>query len=172
MGTVSRYKVTVRGTDIELRGYVDGDATLRLTAKSLEGLGLVIASPAPAGFNPFAITEPDYPPTLENSIDVLTGIGATADGIVDLIEKFAALHFAQAIVIRNERYLREQAEAELRDRELHHFETEQMVAGASAVADALSDNWEQGDLAGAVSEAIGFLRGMTTDHTDGSVTRD
>ena len=35
-----------------------------------------------------------------------------------------------------------------------------MIAGASAVADSLEQNWEQGDLAGAVNGAIGFLRGM------------
>jgi hypothetical protein len=186
---MTRYKITVRGTDIELRGYLDGEGTLRLTAKSLEGIGLVVASEAPDGWNPFAITEPDYPPSLEKSIDVLTGIGASADSIVDLIEKFAAIHFGQAQVIRGERYLREQAEAELRDRELHHFEVEQenaslkasrdqytrdmvtrvneaegevdqMKAGAAEIAQALSDNWEQGDLAGAVNEAIEFLRGM------------
>jgi hypothetical protein len=36
------------------------------------------------------------------------------------------------------------------------------AAEASAIADALSNNWESGDLAGAVNEAIAYLRGLET----------
>lgn len=122
---MSRYRITVRGTDIELRGIIDGDATLRLTSQSLEGIGLVIASPAEDDYDPFGITYPDDPPSLEQSIDVLTGIAASVDNLVGLIETFATLHYSQAMVIRNERFLHEQAEAELLKRELHHFEVEQ-----------------------------------------------
>lgn len=162
---MTRYKITVRGTDMELRGYVDTNPEdLAAFAKSVEGRGVVVASEAPQGWNPFGITEPDYPPSLENSIDLLSSLAATSENMVDLIERFAALHFSQAMVIRGERYQHERAEAELLSRELHHFETEQMVAGASAIADSLEKNWEQGDLAGAVNQAIGFLRGMTADH--------
>ena len=39
-------------------------------------------------------------------------------------------------------------------------EVDGVRAEASEIADALSDNWEQGDLAGAVNSAITFLRGL------------
>jgi hypothetical protein len=181
-----RYKITVRGTDMELRGYLDGEATLRVTAKVMEGIGLVIASPAEDDYNPFAITEPDYPPTPERSYAVITEMYADSTDINNFMERLAVLHFGQANVIRGERYLRERAEAELRDRELHHFETEQeyerlkesrddytrMMVGrvndaegendrlkaklgvAADAAKLLEDNWESGDLAFAVTEAI------------------
>jgi hypothetical protein len=122
----SRYKITARGTDIELRGYIDGEATLRLTAKSLEGIAIVVASEAPQGWHPFAITEPEFPPTQEGSFAVITQMYAEAANVVEFMERVSMLHFMQANVIRGERYLREQAEAELRDRELHHCETEQI----------------------------------------------
>jgi hypothetical protein len=122
---MTRYKITVRGTDIELRGYLDGEATLRVTAKVMEGIGLVIASPAEDDFDPFAITEPEYPPTPERSYAVITEMYADSTDINNFMETLAMLHFGQANVIRGERYLREQAEAELRNRELHHFEVEQ-----------------------------------------------
>lgn len=122
-----RYKVTVRGDGAELRGYVTVPTmeALGLAAKAVKPIGVMVASPAAEDFNPFAISEPEHPPTLENSIDVLTGIAASSTGLVDVIERFAAIHVGQAMVIRGERYQREQAEAELRDRELHHFETEE-----------------------------------------------
>jgi hypothetical protein len=191
---MTRFRVTVRGTDIELRGYVDGEATLRVTSKVLDGIGIVVASPAADDYNPFAITEPDYPPTPERSYAVLTQLFADSADINQFLEQASLLHFGQANVIRGERYLREKAEAELRDRELHHFEVEQELAQikgtqdqytrdmvarvdeaegendrlkgraaeASAIADALSNNWESGDLAGAVNEAIAYLRGLET----------
>jgi hypothetical protein len=121
---VSRFRITVRGTDIELRGYIDGEATLRVTAKVMEGIGLVVASPAEDDYNPFQITQPEHPPTIEGSREVIIRMmeGTDAAGFIDRV---AEVHFAQANVIRGERYQREQAEAELRDRELHHFEVEQ-----------------------------------------------
>lgn len=155
---MTRYRITVRGTDIELRGIVDGEPNLFHLTGQMEDFALVIASEAPDDYSPFGITEPENPPSLETSIDILTSIAASSDGIVNLIENFASLHYGQAVVIRNERFLRERAEAEQRDRELHHFETEQMVAGASAVAEALEQNWVQGNLADAVNNAIDFLR--------------
>jgi hypothetical protein len=186
---VTRYKITVRGTDVELRGYIDGEATLRVTAKVMDGIGIVVASPAPDDFNPFAISQPEHPPTPDASIDIIRGMWESSENPEDFLTNMAMMHFAQANVIRGERGRAERAEAaiamvddeyhrmmvgrvdeaegeadrlraELRDRELHHFETEQRVAGASAVAAALEANWEQGDLAGAVNRAIGFLRGM------------
>jgi len=157
---VSRFRVTIRGDGTEIRGYATIEAMASLTSPPGEQPYMVIASPAEDDFDPFAITEPDYPPTPERSFAVITELYADSENIVDFMERLSVIHFGQANVIRGESYLRERAEAELRDRELHHFETEQMVAGAAVIADSLEKNWEQGDLAGAVNEAIGFLRGM------------
>jgi hypothetical protein len=127
-----RYKITVRGQGVELRGRfdepTDEDAsTLRYFAEQMEPFGIVVASPAEDDFDPFAIDQPEHPPTLENSIDVLTGIAASSTGLVEVIERFAAVHHAQAQIIRMERGRRMQLEKELLSRELHHFETEQIV---------------------------------------------
>jgi len=155
---MTRFRVTIRGEGVELRGYVDN--YLPGIARVIEPYGVVVASPAPDDYDPFAISEPEYPPTYEGSFDVISGLLEDAPDAPEFLSRVAYLHLAQANVIRGERYLREQAEAELRDRELHHFETEQMIAGAAGIADSLEKNWEQGDLAGAVNEAIGYLRGM------------
>lgn len=45
----NRYRVTVRGTDIELRGVIDGYPTLRAFSHDVKAAGLVIASPLPTG---------------------------------------------------------------------------------------------------------------------------
>lgn len=53
-----RWRVTVRAdapARIELRGYVDADgAQLTALADALDGVALVIASPAEVGYDPFA----------------------------------------------------------------------------------------------------------------------
>lgn len=121
---MGRHKITIRGTDLELRGYIDGDATLRVTAKVMEGIGLVIASPAEDDYDPFGITYPEHPPTLEASREVILGLLEGVDAAT-FIDRVATLHFGQATVIRNERHLHETAERELLARELHHFEVEQ-----------------------------------------------
>jgi hypothetical protein len=121
-----RFRVTVRGTDLELRGYIDGEATLRVTSKALEGIGLVIASPAEDDFDPFAIDQPEYPPTIEHSLDVIGDVVQVADSDMQMmVQMLASIHYAQANVIRMERGRRMQLEKELLSRELHHFETEQ-----------------------------------------------
>jgi hypothetical protein len=43
----------VRGTDVELRGYVDGLANARLLSQQMEGIGVVAASAADADYDPF-----------------------------------------------------------------------------------------------------------------------
>jgi hypothetical protein len=122
-----RHKVTVRGTDIELRGYIDGEATLRVTAKVMEGVGLVIASPAEDDFDPFAISEPDYPPTLDASADIVQAMWDSKESVGEFLARVSYMHFMQANVIRGERGRAERAEKELLSRELHHFETEQII---------------------------------------------
>lgn len=125
---MTRYKITLRGVDIELRGYVDGDANLRIIADTVDPMGLmVVASVAPDDFDPFRITDPEHAPSIEASKEVIAGVFRQSFSNESLIEMLATLHMAQAEVIRIERALREQAEAELRDRELHHFETEQLL---------------------------------------------
>jgi hypothetical protein len=49
-----RYRITVRGEDTELRGYIDGDESrLRKLSLLMEPFGLVVASPAQPDYNPF-----------------------------------------------------------------------------------------------------------------------
>lgn len=48
-----KYRITARGTDIELRGVVDGDINIALLADAMDGLALVIASPVENDFDPF-----------------------------------------------------------------------------------------------------------------------
>lgn len=136
---MSRFRITVRGVDIELRGYIDGIANVHIFAKEVDDMGLdVIASDATDDYNPFQISEPDYPPTLESSIDVMTGFFEQyGTDVVALIEHLATVHQAQAIVIRGERGRAERAEKELLDRELHHFETEEENARLRATLDKI-----------------------------------
>lgn len=197
---MTRFRVTVRGTDVELRGYIDGTATLRLASQQLEGIGLVIASPAEDDYNPFQITEPEYPPTPETSLEIMQSIWEQSESPEQFVMHVANIHFMQANVIRGERWRAETAEREYMNRELHHFEAEQEldrlkasqdqytrdmvarvndaegeadrlradVSGASAIADALDDNWEQGDLAGAVHQAIEYLRALGDEDKAGT----
>lgn len=49
-----RYRVTVRHSGVELRGYIDSRAAVRVLASALEPAGwLVIASPAEDDYDPF-----------------------------------------------------------------------------------------------------------------------
>lgn len=48
-----RLRITVRGTDVELRGYVDGMANARLLSQQMEGIGVVAASVADDDYDPF-----------------------------------------------------------------------------------------------------------------------
>ena len=62
-----RYRITVRGEHIELRGYIDGDkdeqghprlpVNLAEFAKAMKPFGIVVASPADEHYNPFALDE-------------------------------------------------------------------------------------------------------------------
>lgn len=157
-----RFRITVRGLAIELRGYLDelgieGQPGIKELAEAMKPFGVVVASEADRDYNPFQ-------PSVEDSMALIAKFVEANNGVDlgDLIESLANLHMMQAKVIQGERALREKAEAELRDRELHHFETEQMLDKdrLNAVADSLENNWEQGDLAGAVTEAVACLRGL------------
>jgi hypothetical protein len=51
-----RYRITVRGHQAELRGYIDSEDGAELVAFSqvMKPFGIVVASPADADYNPFA----------------------------------------------------------------------------------------------------------------------
>lgn len=124
-----RFRITVRGMGVELRGRMDEltdeDApTLAQFAEAMKPFGLVIASPAEDDYDPFSGRA-----TAETSLGQIVSMLAQQEypNLPDLIRMMAEVHYMQANVIQGERALRESAEAELRDRELHHFETEQMI---------------------------------------------
>jgi hypothetical protein len=131
-----KFRITVRGEGLELRGYLTAltPGFLPDFADAMEPYGIVVASTVDSTYDPFRegwetglISEPQHPPTIEASTEHIERLIDLADGDMHaLLEMLANLHLAQARVIRGERYLREQAEAELRDRELHHAETEQI----------------------------------------------
>lgn len=127
---MNRFRITVRGLGVELRGrfdeLTDEDApTLRYFAEQMEPFGIVVASPAEDDFDPFKVE--DGPDMSIEAIRLMM-IGNNIDNLPDLIRNMANVHYMQAQVIQGERALRESAEAELRDRELHHFETEEKNA--------------------------------------------
>jgi hypothetical protein len=127
-----RFRITVRGDGIELRGYIDGPEgneykPVSDLSDALDPFGMVIASVAADNYDPFRISEPEYPPTIEASREVIRSIMGSDVDAGTIMNILATLHLSQAEVIRQERALREKAEAELRDRELHHFETEQLL---------------------------------------------
>jgi hypothetical protein len=107
-----RFRITVRGDNTELRGYLvpTDNNMLNELAECMKPFGMVVASAADDAYDPFR-----------------------------------------------------EADA----RELHHFETEQENerlkaerAKAAQYADALESNWEEGDLASAVADAVAFLRSL------------
>lgn len=59
---MTRFRVTVRGNSMELRGYVDGEHAVRAFAELLfREYGtdpLVVVSPVDDGYNPFHIPSP------------------------------------------------------------------------------------------------------------------
>ncbi len=52
-----RFRTTIRGEGVELRGYVDDSVSLNALSVAMEPFGIVIASPAEDDYNPFAGTE-------------------------------------------------------------------------------------------------------------------
>jgi hypothetical protein len=50
-----RFRITVRGEGVELRGYIDdvGDYTLRHFSQAVKPFGLVMASAADEDYDPF-----------------------------------------------------------------------------------------------------------------------
>lgn len=57
------------------------------------------------------ISEPQDPPTIDMSREIVSNIALNATGAVDFMEQIAHLHYSQAVVIRGERGRAEQAEA-------------------------------------------------------------
>jgi hypothetical protein len=56
-----RLRITVRGTDTELRGYIDIDddmERLKAFAAAMEPFGLVLASEADEDYDPFVWVDP------------------------------------------------------------------------------------------------------------------
>lgn len=118
-----RYRITVRGLGLDLRGFMDqrldeDQPTLTDLADAMKPFGLVMASPMEG--KPF-----EGQPSMEQSIDVVQGVVASADDLVAAIEGMAMLHYGQAMVIRGERDEREEGIRLMHERELHHFEVEQ-----------------------------------------------
>jgi hypothetical protein len=58
---MSRFKITVRGTDprVELRGYIDVERMESLTvfSEAMRGFGIVVASIAEDDYDPFRVTD-------------------------------------------------------------------------------------------------------------------
>lgn len=128
------FRITVRGLAIELRGQFhdlgdEDQPSVQNLADALAPFGMVIASHAPDDYDPFAISDPENPPTHEKSKELIQSWFDTADADHrdELIDYLAHIHFNQALVIRGERGVRDAAERELHQRELHHFETEQVL---------------------------------------------
>lgn len=48
-----RYRITIVGEDLELRGYIDGTTNLHEVGKRIGHFGSILASLAPDDFNPF-----------------------------------------------------------------------------------------------------------------------
>lgn len=116
-----RFRITVRGQGVELRGYLDGDIEkLGAFSDSMKPFGVVVASP---------MAEHEVPddPNLASSIERVEDIHSTAEGEEAFRAEMAILHYMQAVVIRGERDQREYVEREMAARELHHFETEQII---------------------------------------------
>lgn len=156
-----RHRITVRADNVELRGYINTESNEELVefSQNMAPVGVVIASAADPDYDPFA-------PSLELSLNTIIGL-IQNNGIQDteaLVMHMAGVHYMQAQVIQGERRQKEEAQAELTRRELHHFETEQELeriqAEAKGHADSLEGNWEEGDLASAVNSAVSFLRAV------------
>lgn len=111
-----RFRITVRSETTELRGYTEVDSAEHLTefAQNMAPVGVVIASGMHEEFDWRTVPSP------ESSLELVKYY-------IDqgFIEELAQIHFMQAMVIRGERDGRESAEAQLQERELHHFEVEQ-----------------------------------------------
>lgn len=56
----TRWRVTIRGDDVELRGYIDATLDdLRRFADAVKPLGLMIGSPADPDYDPFRDPSPN-----------------------------------------------------------------------------------------------------------------
>lgn len=116
---MSRARITVRGEGLEFRGFMP-NKRLPEFAAIMRPFGMVIASP-------IRDHEPMDDPTLAASMERVEDIHSTAEGEVAFRAEMATLHYMQAMVIRGERDQREYVEREMASRELHHFETEQLL---------------------------------------------
>ena len=53
---MTRFRITVRGEGVELRGYIDSEEALHQIAGALGNRVVVVASPASDDYNPFEKT--------------------------------------------------------------------------------------------------------------------
>jgi hypothetical protein len=55
-----RFRLTLRGEDVEMRGYLDGPVEMLYElAAAVKPYGILVASPAPEGYDPFSDAEAD-----------------------------------------------------------------------------------------------------------------
>lgn len=107
-----RFRITVRADNVELRGYFDGtQEELQEFSMNMAPVGMVIASLALDGYDPFGITQPSDPPSIVSSSEVIQGIWESSDDTSTVMSMLTALHYQQAFVIRGERHRAEVAEA-------------------------------------------------------------
>jgi hypothetical protein len=117
------YRVTVRTPGkTELRGFtsVDSFEEMQEWSNAMAPIGQVVASVMDGQQDDLLAGQP----TPEKSEELIKGIIAQ-NSPENALAALSHLHYMQAMVIRGERDSHEAAVMELRDRELHHFETEQ-----------------------------------------------
>ena len=141
---MTRFRITIRGEGIELRGYVDGDMSELEMLAGFAAPWQVLASLAPDDFDPFRISEPDYPPTIETSRELVRSIMGSDEDAASVMETFAVLHFQQANVIRGERHRAEVAERYTQDIVTRAMNAiDHTTLGGSDFAQAIRDSAKQ-----------------------------
>jgi hypothetical protein len=139
-----RFRITVRADNAELRGYTDQESVEALNefAQNMAPIGVVVASATEDSYDPFAIDAPEDPPTIEKSREAVHRIASESTTADEFMGRMIELHFMQASVIRGERGQKEQALVDLQARELHHFETEQMLERIKALHTPVAVQYE------------------------------
>lgn len=127
-----RFRITVRGLGIELRGFMDqltdeDSPTLTDLADAMKPFGLVIASPMEGAPN-------EGQPTPEGSMTFVADmVNVHGESVSEsFMATIAYTHYMQAMVIRGERDEKEELQRQMHERELHHFEVEQENARLEA----------------------------------------
>lgn len=87
---MTRYRVTVRGTDIELRGYIDGDKKLIEFASALSAQmdsqdPMVVSSPAEDDYDPFRVVPARVDLAIEAIARAHRNMGLAINGLLAAI---------------------------------------------------------------------------------------